>query len=107
MIENFTEHAANERTFLAWVRTAVAIVGFGIVAARIGAVPGNNWANVLILGAGALVVLLAYMRMRVVRNRINSPRRADDEAGPADLLLVLMIVAFFGLFASFAIRLSL
>lgn len=33
-IQNFTDHAANERTFLAWVRTAVAIMGFGFLVER-------------------------------------------------------------------------
>jgi putative membrane protein len=31
MIRNFTEHSANERTFLAWVRTGIAIIAFGFV----------------------------------------------------------------------------
>jgi putative membrane protein len=31
MIERYSDHAANERTFLAWVRTAVAIMGFGFL----------------------------------------------------------------------------
>ncbi len=31
MIRNFTEHSANERTFLAWIRTAIAVIGFGFV----------------------------------------------------------------------------
>lgn len=31
MIERFSDHAANERTFLAWVRTAIAIMAFGFV----------------------------------------------------------------------------
>lgn len=31
MIENFRDHAANERTFLAWIRTAIALMGFGFV----------------------------------------------------------------------------
>jgi len=34
MIKNFSDHAANERTFLAWVRTAVALIGFGVVMER-------------------------------------------------------------------------
>ncbi len=33
---HITEHLANERTFLAWVRTALALVGFGFVLARMG-----------------------------------------------------------------------
>ena len=28
---NFTEHSANERTFLAWIRTAISVIGFGFV----------------------------------------------------------------------------
>lgn len=31
MIPNFREHAANERTFLAWVRTGIAVIAFGFV----------------------------------------------------------------------------
>jgi putative membrane protein len=31
MIDRYSDHAANERTFLAWVRTGIAIVAFGFV----------------------------------------------------------------------------
>ena len=31
MIERYTDHAANERTFLAWVRTSIAIMAFGFL----------------------------------------------------------------------------
>ena len=31
MTGNFAEHSANERTFLAWIRTAIAIIAFGFV----------------------------------------------------------------------------
>ena len=34
MIRNFSDHAANERTFLAWIRTALAITAFGFVIER-------------------------------------------------------------------------
>jgi putative membrane protein len=34
VIRNFSDHAANERTFLAWVRTAIALIGFGFVVER-------------------------------------------------------------------------
>jgi uncharacterized membrane protein YidH (DUF202 family) len=34
MIERYGDHAANERTFLAWIRTAIAIVAFGFLVAR-------------------------------------------------------------------------
>jgi inner membrane protein YidH len=28
---NFTEQSANEQTFLAWIRTAIAVIAFGFV----------------------------------------------------------------------------
>jgi putative membrane protein len=31
MIPGYTDHAANERTFLAWVRTGIAMIAFGFV----------------------------------------------------------------------------
>jgi hypothetical protein len=31
MIKNFSDHAANERTFLAWLRTGLAVAAFGFV----------------------------------------------------------------------------
>ena len=37
MIERFRDHAANERTFLAWVRTAIAMMAFGFL------VENSNW----------------------------------------------------------------
>jgi putative membrane protein len=31
MIAGYTDHAANERTFLAWVRTGIAVIAFGFL----------------------------------------------------------------------------
>jgi putative membrane protein len=31
MIKRYSDHAANERTFLAWVRTAIAVMAFGFI----------------------------------------------------------------------------
>jgi uncharacterized membrane protein YidH (DUF202 family) len=31
MIRNFRDHSANERTFLAWVRTSIAVMAFGFL----------------------------------------------------------------------------
>ncbi len=34
MIKRYNDHAANERTFLAWVRTAIAVMAFGFLIER-------------------------------------------------------------------------
>lgn len=112
MIRNYTDHAANERTFLAWVRTVIAVAGFGIAGSRLGLTApatGNaptGWPDAVVLGAGAVVIALAYIRMRMIRIRIDSETEADDESIPADALLALLVIAFFGLLASFALRLT-
>ena len=106
MIERYADHAANERTFLAWVRTAIAVVGFGIAGARLGSAAPDALGDALMLAAGALVVVLAYARLLVVRRRIDSPEAETDEATPADFLLVLLVIAFFGLLGSFALRIT-
>ena len=31
MISGYSDHSANERTFLAWVRTGIAVIAFGFV----------------------------------------------------------------------------
>jgi putative membrane protein len=31
MIQGYSDHAANERTYLAWVRTGIAVIAFGFV----------------------------------------------------------------------------
>lgn len=106
MIINFENHASNERTFLAWVRTAVAIMGFGLAAARLGSQPSTLWSEILMLAAGAAVILLAWARMRHVRKRIDNPDRLPDDSTRAELFLLLLIGALFVLLGSFAVHVS-
>src|ERR1700716_657034 len=35
MIANYTSHAANERTFLAWIRTGLAVAAFGFLLVKL------------------------------------------------------------------------
>ena len=35
MIRSYTDHAANERTFLAWIRTGLAVMALGFVMERL------------------------------------------------------------------------
>lgn len=106
MIPRYADHSANERTFLAWVRTVIAITGFGLGAGKLGPAPVPLWSDVLLLGCGGLVVLIAYLRMRALRRAIDSDRPSDDESTPADALLLALVVALFVLLASFGLHVS-
>jgi len=84
MIRNFRDHAANERTFLAWIRTAIAIMAFGFVVERFdlllkaagltegAATPvGQERALANIAGISAIVVgtlMLILATVRFLRN---------------------------------------
>ena len=106
MIENYADHSSNERTFLAWVRTVIAIVGFGLAAARLGQEKAAIWSEMLMLAAGALVILLAFLRMQHIRKNIAATALVDDNALSANAFLLVLIAALFGLIGAFGIHVS-
>lgn len=63
------DHLANERTYLAWMRTAIALMGFGVVIVRLRAfqapiqtTPGNGWKLGLIFSLVGLATVLVSTR---------------------------------------------
>ena len=95
---------ANERTLLAWARTAVAIIGLGFVVARFGLllrelagvgvrqVPGgiSTAFGVALVLSGVLLLVLATLRYRQVADDILHDRvRFDERLG---LLLTGVLV---------------
>src|SRR5580704_12734824 len=97
MICNFSDHAANERTFLAWVRTAIAF-GFLVakfdlflkIAARslgtdhqVVAMPSGDFggaAGVVLILAGTVMVALAALRFVRTGRAIDSVEPGADSA---------------------------
>ena len=86
------EHLANERTFLAWIRTSIAIIAFGFVIERFSlfmkymafmfskATQTNNLPSyhgysaavgIILAGFGTLLSVLAFVRFKKVRKEIN------------------------------------
>lgn len=66
------DHLANERTFLAWVRTALGLVGLGVLLERLGA-DGDQAiavaAGVGFISFGGLTLIYAVTRyLRVAKN---------------------------------------
>ncbi|WP_281969055.1 YidH family protein [Roseovarius nanhaiticus] len=106
MIDNFQSHASNERTFLSWVRTVVAIVGFGIGIARLGNAEPLLLSEMMMLSAGAAVILIAWIRMHFIRKRIDDPRLRPDGGAPAEIFLLMLLASLFVLLGSFAIHVT-
>ena len=84
------EHLANERTLLAWVRTAIALMGLGFVVARfglflrqIGLERGTafqddaslaGWIGIGLVAAAVVATVLAAMRFLRARDQIEAGR---------------------------------
>lgn len=108
-IKNFSDHAANERTFLAWVRTGIAIMAFGflverfdiflkIAAASLGHNPAvthqafGNIAGLSLIVAGAGVIFLSAFRFGRTATAIDSPDLQPGMGTRLDLTLSILLV---------------
>ena len=64
MIANYTNHAANERTFLAWIRTGLAVAAFGFFLVKldvlVDVVGSGSPPHLLAESAGAFVAAAAH-----------------------------------------------
>lgn len=97
MIQHYSDHAANERTFLAWIRTAIAVMAFGFLVERFdlflqiagqnlarhvlsptGQLVGNI-AGLILIAIGAATIVLAIVRFRRTALEIDS---AETLPGP-------------------------
>jgi putative membrane protein len=103
-----TDHLANERTFLAWVRTAITIMALGFVVARFvlflketgGTAGGPSTTvsvaiGVLLVLAGTAVLLASQFRFRRVRADLLAGRfeARDDLEWILTAILVVVGVA--------------
>jgi putative membrane protein len=84
------------------VRTAIAVVGFGIGAVRLGPGTGAVWSEIALLVTGAIVVFVAFLRLRYVHKRISDEKQMPDDSPLADGLLLVLILALFGMLVAFA-----
>lgn len=90
------DHLANERTYLAWMRTAIALMGFGVVILRLRAFhpplaprPGYGWKLGLMFSlVGLVTVLLSTGHYFTVRRDIE-----EDTYEPSDRWVILFSLA--------------
>lgn len=114
-------HMANERTFLAWIRTSISIMAFGFVVEKFSLFvkqlsyyiskeatpPPAGYTSVLgiiLVGLGAIMGALAFFRYKAVERQIDT-----DTYVPSLLLDTLLILAILtvGLFLVFYLAHSL
>jgi putative membrane protein len=94
----FRDHAANERTMLAWIRTGIALMAFGFAIARFGLFlreialagqvhllgargVGSAWFGVVLVLLGLVTNTAATVRYAHVRRAITEGRSAAPSPG--------------------------
>jgi uncharacterized membrane protein YidH (DUF202 family) len=110
-VRNRSVHMANERTFLAWIRTSIGIMAFGFVVEKFAlfmkqisyflgksGLPENEAPpsvhgyssvfGILLVGLGALMGLLALVRYKKVEREIDK-----DVYQPSSILDVLVTIS--------------
>src|ERR1700752_1220267 len=110
MIERYSDHAANERTFLAWVRTAIAIMAFGflvqkfdlflrIASSSLAARPltagsqiVGDIAGLLLIVLGGVMMALAAVRFRKTTLEIDATEVRPGPGTRLDITLVALLL---------------
>lgn len=110
-VRNRRVHMANERTFLAWIRTSIGIMAFGFVVEKFALFirqisyflgkaglpetpmpPASHGYSkifgILLVGLGALLGVLAFVRYKKVEKEID-----EDTYQPSLLLDTLLVIA--------------
>ena len=107
-VRNRRVHMANERTFLAWIRTSVGIMAFGFVVEKFSlflkqvqyflgkeiTAPSHGYSSVfgiVLVGLGALMGVLSFIRYKKNEKEID-----EDMYQPSlilDVLLTLSVLA--------------
>jgi putative membrane protein len=90
------DHLANERTYLAWMRSAIALMGFGVVIVRLRHFqppllphPGTGWKLGLLFSlVGLVTVLLSTQHYFAVRHAID-----EDTYESAERWIILFSLA--------------
>jgi putative membrane protein len=85
------DHLANERTYLAWLRTALSIVALGAVLARVTGIAGRVAAASVITVALGLVALV-YGTARYYRVRADLEQNAFRPADRGPLVIAAVAV---------------
>ncbi len=108
MIERYSDHAANERTFLAWVRTAIAVMAFGFLVEKFdlflriasqslaqrstlptGSQAVGDLAGLLLILLGGTMIVFATIRFRKTARDIDA---SDVRAGPGERLDITLVI---------------
>jgi putative membrane protein len=104
--EKSREHLANERTFLAWIRTSIALMGFGFVIVKfalflkeisflletkdVASQGYSSIVGIIMVAVGVLIALLAFLQYKKYENQLN--RNTYVSSSMLSLFITLIIL---------------
>jgi putative membrane protein len=114
MIKRFTDHSANERTYLAWIRTAIAIIALGFLIEKFnlflnyfGKAVGDTahfhssssakFVGFVLLILAVVIIIASTIRFLLYRKSIESEDTETYGTIAPDIILGLLLV-FLGIF---------
>lgn len=102
------EHLANERTFLAWIRTSIALMGFGFVIVKFNlflkqislmVIPtilnpklDSSLVGVIMIGIGVLVAVMAFLQFKKYEKQLKN----NSFYSSSVLLLLITLILITG-----------
>jgi len=109
-VKKTNDHLANERTFLAWVRTAIGIMGFGFVVVKFSlfvkqvsimlgretVVQQRGYSSaigIVLVAIGALISLLAFLNYKKISTQIDSDSYRSSPALITGLTFGIIVVS--------------
>ncbi len=111
-VRNRRVHMANERTFLAWIRTSIGIMAFGFVVEKFALFmkqmssilgkstiektipPSHGYSamiGIFLVGMGTLLVLFAFVRYKKVERQIDSD--TFQSSSILDILITILVLS--------------
>ena len=126
MIRGYSDHAANERTFLAWVRTGIAVIAFGFVIEKFNLFmatlatsalgetmtrlqlaglsgPFGRYDGMALIFGGVGIVMLSTVRFVRTTKKLDDPEEHSAKSARAELVLAAWLVL---LIASYSVYLA-
>jgi putative membrane protein len=88
------DQLANERTFLAWLRTALAFIGLGVVLAKfVDLDTPTRLASLLLIAMGSVMLVYGMIRYRRLSHAIDRGRYLPATMGPMVIGVIGLLVA--------------
>jgi len=96
---NIRDHLANERTFLAWVRTGIALLGFGVLIAKLRFLEIAPTAGIRSTRLGLAFACVGVLTLLLAAWHYDRTRRMIDggEYRAATNLIFVFVAVVFGL----------